>query len=56
MLMRDPVVLAADGHTYERASLEQWFAACNAEGRPRRSPLTGALRPLPGPLQGPARP
>ncbi|KAJ1484646.1 hypothetical protein T484DRAFT_1796313 [Baffinella frigidus] len=25
-VMRDPVILVADGHTYERSSLEQWFA------------------------------
>jgi serine/threonine protein kinase len=36
-LMEDPVV-AADGHTYERAAIEQWFAT----GR-RTSPKTNAV-------------
>ena len=35
-LLRDPVV-AADGFTYERESIEQWFAQGN-----HRSPKTGA--------------
>ena len=35
-LMQDPVV-AADGHVYDRTSLEKWFAA----GK-KTSPLTGA--------------
>ena len=33
-LMREPV-LAADGHTYERAAIEEWFANHST------SPLTG---------------
>ncbi len=34
-MMVDPV-MAADGHTYDRPSIERWFAAHNT------SPLTGA--------------
>ncbi|PSC67696.1 sel1 domain repeat-containing [Micractinium conductrix] len=37
--MRDPVT-AADGHTYERAAIEAWFAKERAAGRKPRSPLT----------------
>jgi hypothetical protein len=37
--MRDPVV-AADGHTYERAGAERWFATHGAV-----SMVTGALLP-----------
>jgi hypothetical protein len=37
--MREPVV-AADGHTYERAALERWLALAPA-GAPARSPMTG---------------
>ena len=38
-IMRDPVI-SADGHTYERAEIESWFA------NNRTSPKTGAvLRP-----------
>lgn len=33
--MRDPVV-AADGHTYERAAIARWLLSSN------RSPLTGS--------------
>lgn len=36
--MQDPVV-AADGHTYERAAILQWFATSD------KSPLTGARMP-----------
>ena len=35
-LMRDPVTLA-DGHSYERENIEQWFSAHNT------SPITGAV-------------
>ncbi len=38
-VMREPVV-AADGHTYERAALEQWLSLA-APGAPGRSPMTG---------------
>jgi hypothetical protein len=38
-VMRDPVV-AADGHTYERAGVEEWFAAHGAV-----SMVTGASLP-----------
>jgi len=37
-IMRDPVI-AADGHTYERADIELWFANNNT------SPKTGAVLP-----------
>ena len=37
-IMRDPVI-AADGHTYERAEIEAWFA------NNRTSPKTGAVLP-----------
>ena len=37
-IMRDPV-MAADGHTYERADIESWFA------NNRTSPKTGAVLP-----------
>ncbi|GBG29315.1 U-box domain-containing protein 54 [Hondaea fermentalgiana] len=41
-IMRDPVV-AADGHTYERAAMEEWFRSCN--DAQVTSPMTGF--PLP---------
>ena len=46
-IMRDPVI-AADGHTYERAEIEAWFA------NNRTSPKTGAVLPhgLPPPPRG----
>ena len=37
-IMRDPVI-CADGHTYERAEIESWFA------NNRTSPKTGAVLP-----------
>ena len=37
-IMRDPV-MAADGHTYERAEITAWFA------NNRTSPKTGAVLP-----------
>ena len=37
--MRDPVV-AADGHTYERAAIAAWIERQAAAGRPPRSPMT----------------
>ena len=37
-IMRDPVI-SADGHTYERAEIESWFA------NNRTSPKTGAVLP-----------
>ena len=37
-IMQDPVI-AADGHTYERAAITQWFAHHNT------SPKTNALLP-----------
>jgi len=38
-IMRDPVV-AADGHTYERAAMEEWFRSCN-DTLEVNSPMTG---------------
>jgi U-box domain/Schlafen, AlbA_2 len=39
-LMRDPVV-AADGHTYERYNIEEWFAKQHELHRAYTSPYTG---------------
>ena len=36
-IMKDPVLLMEDGHTYERVALEQWFAT-----GARTSPSTSA--------------
>jgi hypothetical protein len=51
--MRDPVV-AADGHTYERAGAERWFARHGAV-----SMVTGAALPhthlVPNQASGPPR-
>ena len=41
-LMRDPVT-AADGHSYERANIEQWFA--KNRGAQLTSPMTGLRLP-----------
>eukprot|EP01040_Poterioochromonas_malhamensis_P004885 gene4885-5239_t len=38
-IMRDPV-LASDGHSYDRRTITDWFAAQKAQGRPITSPLT----------------
>ena len=43
-LMEDPVV-DASGHTYERAAIEKYFAGCQNDGAPDRSPITN--EPLP---------
>lgn len=43
-LMEDPVV-DASGHTYERAAIEEYFAGCQKDGAPARSPITN--EPLP---------
>ncbi len=53
-MMRDPVV-AADGHTYERAGAERWFAGHGAVSMVTGAPLPHAhlvpnqasLAPLP---------
>lgn len=39
-IFKDPVI-AADGQTYERVSIEKWIAT--KEGQPVTSPLTGAI-------------
>lgn len=36
-VMQDPVTLLGDGHTYERAAIEDWLARGN-----KSSPMTGA--------------
>ena len=33
-IMRDPVIVVSDGHTYERAEIERWFKQSN------KSPIT----------------
>ncbi|PNW74858.1 hypothetical protein CHLRE_12g507200v5 [Chlamydomonas reinhardtii] len=43
-LFEDPVV-AADGHSYERAAIARWLADGLRTGRPASSPLTGAALP-----------
>ena len=43
-IMSDPVI-SADGHTYERAAIEKWFASQKAQGRPLTSPKTNAELP-----------
>ncbi len=52
-LMHDPV-LCADGHTYERASIEEWIAQSRTRGQPCVSPQTGwcVLLVLLGSLHG----
>ena len=42
--MRDPV-LASDGHTYERKSIEEWFETCNKNGMSGmvKSPMSGSV-------------
>src|SRR3546814_5139729 len=35
----DPVI-ASDGHTYERNSIQDWFEQCRQQGLPLTSPLT----------------
>jgi hypothetical protein len=44
-LMREPVLLVQDTHTYERSALEAWFTCtCLRErGEPLRSPKTGLV-------------
>ena len=37
--MRDPVLAAADGHTYERGAMMGWLAGQRDQGL--RSPVTG---------------
>ena len=39
-IFKDPVI-ASDGQTYERVSIEKWIAT--KEGQPVTSPLTGAI-------------
>eukprot|EP00903_Cladosiphon_okamuranus_P014066 g13074.t1 len=39
-LVMDPVV-AADGHSYERHAILEWFEACRRDSRPPTSPMTG---------------
>lgn len=41
-LMTDPVI-AADGHTYDRSGIEQWFQNNQEEQRRILSPMTGAV-------------
>ena len=41
-MMTDPV-FTSDGHTYERAAIEQWFASTRAQGGQPTSPLTGLV-------------
>lgn len=41
--MTDPVI-AADGHTYERSAIEQWFAQ-HAAGHAVTSPMTSMPMP-----------
>ena len=41
-IMKDPVV-AEDGHSYERACIEEWFCTCRTLGRPMTSPLTNNI-------------
>lgn len=38
-LMTDPVV-AADGHTYQREKIQDWFASCQLAGKTFKSPKT----------------
>ena len=43
-IMTDPVV-TADGHTYERESIEQWFMLTTGRGQPATSPMTNEVLP-----------
>lgn len=38
-------VICDDGHSYDRASIERWFASCLEDGRPETSPKTNARLP-----------
>jgi len=40
-IIRD-AVQAADGRTYDRSSIEEWFTKCRNDGRQATSPLTRA--------------
>lgn len=42
--MTDPV-FTADGHTYERESIEQWFVVTRTRGVPPTSPITNEILP-----------
>ena len=42
-LLRDPVLLVNDTHTYERSYLDAWFVFLRERGEPLRSPKTGAV-------------
>lgn len=41
-VMTDPVI-ASDGHSYERSSIELWFKNCRTKGFALTSPMTNAL-------------
>lgn len=41
-VMTDPV-MAKDGYTYERSSIQLWFDTCRAAGNPILSPMTGEV-------------
>ena len=43
---RDPVI-AADGHTYERAAMQSWLQRCQRTGQ-LTSPVTGVSLPHAG--------
>ena len=44
VLMQDPVV-AADGITYDRSTIQGWFDNCVQNNKPATSPNTGAILP-----------
>lgn len=42
-LLEDPVILAADGITYSRASIQKHFDSCRTDGKPLTSPKTNIV-------------
>ena len=42
-LLRDPVLLVNDTHTYERSALKTWFEGQRERGEALRSPTTGSV-------------
>ncbi len=50
--MRDPVLIAQTGHTYERAAIEGWLREHSTDPRnarpARRTPAPACIRPMIG--------
>jgi hypothetical protein len=41
-VINDPVI-AEDGVTYDRLSIQEWFRSCSQRGLPTTSPITRAI-------------